>query len=77
MYSDIQSLKHEAKLVGEYLLKEGRNSRLFLFMQGSDRLALLLLSAMRDTVRMEFFMSREIGRIWRMRRTLRKSVSRV
>ncbi|MCI8898406.1 MAG: helix-turn-helix domain-containing protein, partial [Lachnospiraceae bacterium] len=28
---------------GEYLLEEGRNSRLFLFMQGADRLALLLV----------------------------------
>ena len=43
MYSDIRALKHEAKLVGEYLLEEGRNSRLFLFMQGSDRLALLFV----------------------------------
>ena len=45
MYSDIQSLKHEAKLVGEYLLKEGRNSRLYPFMQGSDRLALLFVES--------------------------------
>lgn len=43
MYSDIQALKYEAKMVGEYLLKEGRNSRLFLFLQGSDRLALLFV----------------------------------
>lgn len=43
MYSDIQALKYEAKLVGEYLLTEGRNNRLFLFMQGSDRLALLFV----------------------------------
>lgn len=43
MYSDIKALKHEAKLVGEYLLEESRNNRLFLFMQGSDRLALLLV----------------------------------
>lgn len=43
MYSDILALKREAKLVGEYLLEEGRNNRLFLFMQGSDRLTLLLV----------------------------------
>lgn len=43
MYSDIEALKYEAKMVGEYLMKEGRNSRLFLFLQGSDRLALLLV----------------------------------
>ena len=43
MYSDIQALKNEAKLVCEYLLEEGRNSRLLLFLQGSDRLALLFV----------------------------------
>lgn len=43
MYSDIRAMKYEAKQVGEYLLEEGRNSRLFLFMQGSDRLALLFV----------------------------------
>lgn len=43
MYSDIQALKHEAKLMGGYLLEEGRNNRLFLFMQGADRLALLFV----------------------------------
>lgn len=43
MYSDIHALKQEAKLVSEYLLKEGRNSRLFLFLQGADRLALLFV----------------------------------
>ena len=43
MYSDIRAMKYEAKQVGEYLLEEGRNSRLFLFMQGADRLALFLV----------------------------------
>lgn len=43
MYSDIQALKHAAKSMGEYLLEESRNSRLFLFLQGSDRLALLFV----------------------------------
>lgn len=43
MYSDIKAMKHEAKLVAEYLLEEGRNSRLFLFLQGADRLALLFV----------------------------------
>ena len=43
MYSDIRAMKYEAKQVGECLLEEGRNSRLFLFMQGADRLALLLV----------------------------------
>lgn len=41
--SDIQAMKHEAKLMGEYLLKEVRNNRLFLFLQGADRLALLFV----------------------------------
>lgn len=43
MYSDLQALKYEAKLVGEYLVKEARQSRIFLFLEGADRLALLLL----------------------------------
>lgn len=43
MYLDIQALKLEAKLVCEYLLEQGRNSRLFLFLQGADRLALLFV----------------------------------
>lgn len=43
LYSDIQAMKNEAKQVGEYLLEESRNSRLFLFLQGSDRLALMLV----------------------------------
>lgn len=43
MYSDLQALKYEAKLVGEYLVKEARQSRIFLFLEGADRLALLLI----------------------------------
>lgn len=43
MYSDIRAMKYEAGRVAEYLLEEGRNSRLFLFMQGADRLALLFV----------------------------------
>ena len=42
--SDIVALKNESKLVAEYLLEEARNSRAFLFLQGSDRLALLLVN---------------------------------
>lgn len=41
--TDIDALKHEAKLVGEYLLEQGRSSRAFLFLQGSDRLAMLFV----------------------------------
>lgn len=43
MYSDIRALKYEARQVGEYLLEGGRNGRLYLFMQGADRLALLFV----------------------------------
>ncbi len=43
MYSDIRAMKYEAKMIGEYLLREGRNSRVFLFLQGSDRLAMLFV----------------------------------
>ena len=42
MDSDIRALRHEAKLMGEYLLEQSRNVRAFLFLQGSDRLLLLL-----------------------------------
>lgn len=42
MYSDIRALKYEAKCIGEYLLEQERNSRITLFLQGADRLALLL-----------------------------------
>lgn len=39
--SDIKALKMESKLIGQYLLEQGRNSRAYLFLQGSDRLAML------------------------------------
>lgn len=41
--TDIRALKQEAKVIGEYLLEQGRSSRAYLFLQGSDRLALLLM----------------------------------
>lgn len=44
MYSDIYALRHEAKLVGEYLNKEARHNRILLFLEGADRLALLLIN---------------------------------
>lgn len=43
MRSDIEALKHEACLVGEYLLEQGRKGRALLFLQGSDRLAMLFV----------------------------------
>ena len=43
MKSDIRALRHESKLMGEYMLEQARNVRAFLFLQGADRLALLLV----------------------------------
>lgn len=43
MHSDGKALKREAKLVGQYLLEDGRKGRSFLFLQGADRLAMLLV----------------------------------
>lgn len=43
MYSDIQAMKYEAKQMGEYLLEQARNERIFLLMQGCDRLCLLFV----------------------------------
>ncbi|HEY9574472.1 MAG TPA: Crp/Fnr family transcriptional regulator [Lachnospiraceae bacterium] len=40
--SDIKALCYEAKLMGNYLLEQGRVSRAYLFLQGSNRLAMLL-----------------------------------
>lgn len=44
MYSDLQALKYEAKLIGEYLVRDARQSRIFLFLEGADRLAMLLVT---------------------------------
>ncbi len=44
MRSDIRSMRYEAKLMAEYLLEQARNVRAFLFLQGSDRLAMLLIN---------------------------------
>lgn len=43
MYSDIKALKYESKQMGEYLLEQARNERIFLLMKGTDRLCLLLV----------------------------------
>ena len=42
--SDIRALRHESKLMGEYLLEQARNVRALLFLQGSDRLAMMLVN---------------------------------
>ena len=41
MKTDISALRHETKLMGEYLLEQAKRTRAFLFLQGADRLALL------------------------------------
>lgn len=41
--SDVSALQREARLMGGYLLQQGRDSRAYLFLQGSDRLAMLLV----------------------------------
>lgn len=41
--TDIRALKQEAKMVGEYLLQDGRKGRALLFLQGADRLAMLFV----------------------------------
>lgn len=41
--TDIRALKQEAKAIGEYLLEQGRSSRAYLFLQGADRLGLVLM----------------------------------
>lgn len=43
MYSDIHAMKYETKQMGEYLLEQARNERIFLLMQGIDRLCLLFV----------------------------------
>lgn len=42
MHTDIRALSHESKLMAEYLLEQARSVRAFLFLQGADRLAMLL-----------------------------------
>lgn len=42
--TDFSALKYEAKLMGEYLLEQARSVRAFLFLQGADRLAMLLVN---------------------------------
>lgn len=43
IYSDIEALRLESKITCTYLLEEERRNRLYLFLQGSDRLALLFV----------------------------------
>ena len=40
MDTDIKALRHESRLMGNYLLEQARNVRAFLFLQGADRLAM-------------------------------------
>ncbi len=47
MKTDILALRHESKLMGEYLLEQARSIRAFLFLQGADRLAMLITNRYR------------------------------
>lgn len=49
--TDIKALKREAKTVGRYLMETDRKSRAYLFLQGSDRLALYLLDLYKKNAR--------------------------
>ena len=42
--TDSRAMKHEAKLMGEYLFEQARNCRAFLFLQGANRLAYLFIN---------------------------------
>lgn len=44
MHTDIKSLAYESKLMAEYLLEQARGVRAFLFLQGADRLTMLLIN---------------------------------
>lgn len=41
--SDMNAMKHEARLMGEYLLEQARNSRAFLFLQGVNRMEYMFI----------------------------------
>ncbi len=45
--TDPDALKNESQLMGEYLLETARENRALLFLQGSDRVALLLVTRYR------------------------------
>lgn len=43
IFSDIEALREETLITCTYLLEEERRNRLYLFLQGSDRLALMFI----------------------------------
>ncbi|MBQ3193495.1 MAG: Crp/Fnr family transcriptional regulator [Oscillospiraceae bacterium] len=43
LMTDIDAMKYEAKLMGEYLLEQGRLAREYMFLPGPERLAKLLM----------------------------------
>jgi len=43
IFSDIEALRYEARLMGEYLLEQGRLAREYMFLPGPERLAKLLI----------------------------------
>lgn len=44
LQTDIRALKQEAKIMGEYLYEQGVTSRTYMFVQGADRLAVMLVN---------------------------------
>lgn len=54
--TDIKALKREAKIVGRYLMETDRKSRSYLFLQGSDRLALYLLDMYKKYAQEDVFL---------------------
>lgn len=53
--SDLWSLGHEAKLMGQYLLEQARNTRVFMFLQGADRLMMLFTIMYEQQTRVDTF----------------------
>ena len=62
MSADIHALKQEAKQVANYLLEEGRKGRTLLFLQGADRLSMLLVERFERYAKMVFCRSEVVSR---------------
>lgn len=51
--TDIRALKQEAKIMGQYLYEQGVTSRTYMFVPGTDRLAVLLNTAIKNMQKTE------------------------
>ena len=64
IYSDTEAFRLEAKLTCASLLEEERRNRLYLFLEGADRLAVLFLrNGSKNITKMTFYASAKAGRI--------------